>query len=272
MPTRDDEPVKAGMGRHKPALLALVKRYPYQSAGAAFVVLALGVVTGLYLPRGSGYDLEARVDAYRKSEARLSPVDRHLNVGRRIDELNDWVDDPACIRLSQERQDFVRGRRRELVAYLSFAQRLAKVADPAKVTSEEELKSLRQTVEALKIPKEYEEDWRGTEPSILYRDLADDAEAIASTLTRVLLDYQMVIDDGRRVLETTAEPRLPARAQAVLDQSSQLPHPKNDLDKPIPGSRRVKYATILQFADIQELCERQWLEVEAKLRPLAVKQ
>jgi hypothetical protein len=271
MPTRGDEPVKASVGRHKPAVFALVKRYPYQSAGAAVGVLALGVVTGLLLPRGRGSDVEARVDAFRKTETRLSPADRHLNVSRQVEEISDWIDDPSFAKLSQEKQDFVQARRREFVAYLSLGQRLSKATDPANVTSEDELKNVRRTIESLKIPKEYEEEWRGTEHGMRYKEMADDYEAIAATLSKIRSAYQKVIDDGRRVLETAAEPKLPARAQAVLDMSTEIPKPSRDSDKPIPGSIRVTFATIFQFADIQDLCEQQWPEIEAKLRPLAGK-
>ncbi|MCS6852218.1 MAG: hypothetical protein NZ700_13730, partial [Gemmataceae bacterium] len=209
--------------------------------------------------------LETEVGHFRASE-QAQPVGlRYRHVARKIEELAALQADPDFERLPQEQQDYVRDRLEELRAFEEFERRVNELTDPRDVAQEGQLHQLHEAVEQLAAFPGRRPEWDETEAGRRWQLWRTDTAALLAAVRQTREGYQRVLEEGVRVLLRKDEANLPSRARAVLDRCRQLPHPVQDRDRLIPGSRRLTYAGVFRFPTVAETVRRWDEEVRKKL-------
>jgi hypothetical protein len=257
-------------GNTAPSVGALVKKYPIRAAmgGGGILVLAAAAALGLFGRGGSEAALAGRVDAYQSREQAEAPATRHEDVKSKVEELQAVVSDAGFPKLPKTKQDYVRTRLEELKTYRDYEKHLEEVTDPRDARNKEQLEKIERALTQVKVPPEHLVEWNETPAYLRHTEWLEDLQALKTAIEETKKAYQDLVRDGKNVIETAAQPNLPIRAQAVLARAETTPDSKRDHDKPIPRSKRITYATVFLFPDVLELSDRQWKEIERRLKPL----
>jgi len=264
------EPGKSGGAGREARAQSSPQQNPIWAMAAIGGIVLVGIITALNIPRSGGKAalLEEQVHSQREREQQLGPAGRHKDIETQIEDLRAFRNDTGFANLTPAKQEYVRARLQELVAYREYEKKLAAITDPKDAHNEEQLERGRAELAELKVPAEYLVEWSDTEADVRHRELVADARALKSALEQCRKTYQDLIRDGKKVIETAAEANLPRRARDVLDRANALPHPSRDQDRLIPGSSRITYATVFDFPDVKMLVSTQWQGIEDSLKPL----
>jgi hypothetical protein len=212
--------------------------------------------------------LASQVDALQARDAQEGPSARHDQVRTRIGELEELSAQPDFSKLSKDRQEYLKGRLKELTAYQDYETKLEQIRDPKDARTDEQLDRIKANLVKLGIPPAYQTEWEGTAAQSRHTERLQDTKALAAAVAETSEMYRGLVQDGQKVIETPAEANLPARAEAVLRRAAAAPQPDRDRDKPIPGSTRVCYASVFGFPELADLATRRWKQVEERLKPL----
>lgn len=239
------------------------------AAGAIVIIAGFIVTLLMHRPQPATHALEAQVDRQRAQEQDQSPKTRHKQVKARIEELILLMKDPAFATLSAEKQDYVADRLKEMQAYRTFEEQVDAIPDPIEARDDNQLQSIKERVNALAPPEQYQRDWLQTDASTRLAERKEDVDALTRAAADTRQAYQKLIQEGTQVLDQKNEPNLPRRAKEVLDKARTLPDPKSDRDKLVPGSKRIPYSTVFGFAGIEPMYQQWDEEVKKKLQPFA---
>jgi hypothetical protein len=238
------------------------------SVGALAVLASIFVVLVFTSSRRIPSPLETAVDRVRSQEQAQSPAGRLRNPQVRITELNRLVQDPAFVTLPETKQEYVRNRLRELKTYHEYETALQGIASPHTATTLEQLDQIEASLRGLPVPEAYRGDWALSEAGRQHADWLEDVGVLRTAIKLVVGWYQERTRRGTQVLKESRKPDLPDRARAVLKDAASPPFPEKDLDRPVPGSKRVTYATVFGFRSVTE-ARASWQAVREKLEPAA---
>lgn len=242
---------------------------PLQDHGKWLGILAVVAAVGSAILFGHhaspANPLIERVNSFQARDQEQDVRARHQDVEKKIEELAALVNEPKFNDLLQAKQDFVRGRLRELRAYRDYRNQLGGIANPRAAQGEDELKKIRNNLNGLQAPSEYLVEWSQTEAGERHSALLKEAQALETAALDVRSGYQKLIEDGTRVVKEKDKLDLPGRARAVLDRAKELPSP----EQPIPGVEGMTHATVFQFPTIANLYQ-QWKKSAATLQSLAM--
>jgi hypothetical protein len=236
------------------------------------ILLALvGLPTGVYLsrPDANPNTLEAQIETQRIQAEALTPRQRHEDFKKKLDELKALENDPNFATVSATKQEYVRGRIRELQAFDAFAQKVSQLAEPKTVGGDESLQALKIMLAAVAIPAEYQTEWSDAATHARYAAILEEFKALEAAVQNTRAGLEDLVQSGKRVLEQSAEPNLPRRAKEVLLRAKQLPDPTLDGEKLIPASKDIRFATVFGFASIRNLYERDWRPLRETLEKVA---
>jgi hypothetical protein len=213
--------------------------------------------------------LEKQVDEFLAQEQEEGPANRLQQPERKIDELTSLQDDAAFARLPKEKQDAVQDRLRELRAFQDFQRRLSAIFEPKQARNQGQLRGILSQLNELKIPEEYQTEWKRTETGQRYNDWREDAKALDRAVTEVRDKLQSLIQEGNNVLMNRNAPDLPGRARKVLDKAANL---KLEVIRStwLPGSMGP-FDSKLKLHDIAEVdsAYKQWSKIRTTLESVA---
>lgn len=212
--------------------------------------------------------LDQVVDRFLESERAQSPAERHQDVEKRIRHLLGLREAPGFDKLARAQKDAVMNRLQELREYEDYAAELKKVDDPRTARSDAQLRAIHDSLTALRVPAAYLTEWPGTPAHDQHTEWRTDAESLQKSVKTLSGDYQQLTKDAQRVLDTAGDANLPQRARSVLARANDVQSVEKRQAEPIPGSRRVTFATVLQFPSVAEARQR-WLKVRKTLEDLA---
>jgi NADH dehydrogenase/NADH:ubiquinone oxidoreductase subunit G len=211
---------------------------------------------------------EQVVDRFLEHDRQASNAERHQEVDKKITRLLALTAMPGFGQLPKPKQDAIRNRHRELRDYQEYEKNLARLDDPRKARTEEQLKKIKTSLTELRVPPEYLTEWSGTLARDQHTERLAECEALEKAVRHTVEGYQQLLREGQLVLKQSAEPRLPQRAKEVLDRARELPDPKRGQADFIPDTRRIPYTAVFQFSGMSEL-HGQWLKLRKTLEDLA---
>ncbi len=246
------------------------RRLAWTVAGSigALTVLLIALAALLLTRRSSPTALENAVDRYRSQELALPPAARLRTPTNRIVELSRFRGDPAFGQLPDAKQVYVMERLRELHAFQDYEATLEKIPSPHSAATFEQLSHIEASLTALRVPDEYRVEWGMTDAGRQQQEWLEDIAAIRATAREVIAWCDRQTERGVAVLAEADKPELPARAAKVLKEASSPPFPQKDLDRLVPGSRRVSFGTVLGIREVEEARAR-WQAMKDKLEPAA---
>jgi hypothetical protein len=224
----------------------------------------LPVFLVLTRPSEQESDLEAQVRQFRAREQELPPGTLYRQTELRFDRLDVFRKDPAFAQLPDDLKTFVETRMRELKEYDGFAMEVYGLPDPRAARSETELKDASTAIERTAKKLETHPDWKATDAGRALAERREDAAALDKAVQSVIAGYEKLIREGRQVLKDSEKPNLPSRARKVLDAAREVPSPKVDADKPLPGSERLTYTAVFGFDPVKDALRR-WEVVRKEL-------
>ncbi|GIW82141.1 MAG: hypothetical protein KatS3mg105_3948 [Gemmatales bacterium] len=252
------------------------RRLLVTAAGSFLFIAALaGLAVALLLsrPAPTTTKLEQDIRRFKLHEEELSPRARNQRPLDKLSQLRAFAEHKDFPNIHDEYRDYIRDRIKELEAYRIFADKLNQVPDPAEARTERELDAIRQKLDAITPPSEYAELWSQSQAMEFKQTMLKEIEAMKSELARIILGYDKLVRDGRKVLDESKKPMLPARAKKVVDYAKTLPSFETDYNKTIQGSQRIRYGVLFEFDDVRRLL-KEWqtelkepLELAASLLP-----
>jgi len=234
------------------------------------VAAAVGVAVGvpaLFFGSRPG-PLDSRVESFQAREQAEEPAARYRDLDKKTQELEGIANDAHFSRLSSQKQDYVRGRLAEWRVYQDYEKALDQVPGPDTARDGAQLQQIRKKLSEMAVPAEYRADWSRTDAVRRHGERLADVRALEAAVSEVRKGYQRLADEGVEVVRNKEAPDLPGRARQVLRKAKKLPDPHADRDKAIPGSVRVTYATVFQFAEVAPVYA-EWERVKKSLEPIA---
>jgi hypothetical protein len=245
------------------------RRLLWTVAGTTGLLVVLGTLAATLLVNrfaGPASRLESRVNKYQARDQEQSRAAWHLHLNSNLDELTALATDPHFSQLTEEQQDFVRGRLKELTAYRDYEKKLDQVGNPKDVRTEEQLRRIKESLVRLAVPEEY--DWHQTEASRRRENWLQDCDDLEDAIRRVKKEYELLIQKGQEVLDKKKEANLPKRAKDVLDFARSFPDPDRDKNRPVREAARVTYGTVLGVLSVEDTYLK-WKKIKEELEPFA---
>lgn len=236
------------------------RRLAWTVTGTAGAVALMGALAGglvyyriNYEPDPGTRRLAAQVDRYRAEEGPTASARLREPLQQKISTLADFVADADFDQLPESSRDYVRGRLDELKEYRAYKEAVQQV-HPEAVRSEVELDRVEDTLtNRLALPAAYREDWGQTDAARLRDRLLGESEALRRAVAGAKAWYQgqtaraeaLRTFAGGKPGNARAWREWEAQAGGVLDMS--FPHAEGQA---LPGSDRLTYGTVLQFATV----------------------
>ena len=141
------EPGKSGGAGREARAQSSPQQNPIWAMAAIGGIVLVGIITALNIPRSGGKAalLEEQVHSQREREQQLGPAGRHKDIETQIEDLRAFRNDTGFANLTPAKQEYVRARLQELVAYREYEKKLAAITDPKDAHNEEQLERGRGT-------------------------------------------------------------------------------------------------------------------------------
>lgn len=237
--------------------------------GSICLVLLMGLLAAVlfaYRQRDVPSQLEIQVDRYRVRTGELSPQASYRNVKAKIKEVKELQEANGFDKLPEDKRRYVEDRLHQLLAYETFEAAVNAIPDP-RYGPERALEGIQQALRHAAELAEGHPDWSETEAGQRLAELRDDLNALTATIKKTKDDYLELIKEANLIIETKDEGKLGTRVTAVLRRARELPNPKDDGLRPIPGSRRIDFGMIFRFDSVVSTWE-QWQDVKSRLETL----
>lgn len=149
-----------------------------------------------------------------------------------------------------------------------YESQMADIHDPKDARTKEELDWTLDHLQRLTVPDELQVRWSKSDAGKRHGEWLADAKALDHAAHDITKGWNLLVEEGAKVLRNKDAPNLPRRAKEVLDKSEELVSLTRNKDQLLPGSKRLTYGTVVQIADVKN-AEQEWHVVRAKLVPLA---
>lgn len=215
---------------------------------AAMIALSAALVLNRQQEEPAVQELATKVESYRAREAQTPSSRLRGPLQRKISELTELETDPHFSRLSQDKQDYVRTRLRELQDYRVYQEKLAALPRIDQLHSERELAAEETDLMHLTLPPEHQSDWSQTDGALFRAQLLDDLKALRKAVAQAEDWYDSLIRRGQELWTFAGSaPGVPLswldwqrKVRALLAEADAPPHHPADR---LPDSS-VVYGTV----------------------------
>jgi hypothetical protein len=247
------------------------KRLTWTIAGAAGIVMTLGLVSGALIshrvePKSSA--LAAKVETLRLVEESKPPADRLRGaLQRKLGELRDLKNDPGFDKLPPTDRQFVQDRIEEVEAYIDYRTKLRHV-HVAEVQKEIELNLIETRLkDELAPPAKYAEAWRHTPAALLRTNLLKDIAGLRLALGDTEEWYRRRINQAEELRTFTRGKPSDAPSWeewlGTVDRLVQQKFPHAETEE-LPGTNAVNYGVVLRTDRVSQLAQ-DWEPVKERL-------
>ncbi|QVL33091.1 hypothetical protein KIH39_04020 [Telmatocola sphagniphila] len=230
------------------------------TSAVALALLLLGVGV-LVVTQTSDVQLalEAKVDGFQAREGQTASSRlAGAQLSKKRSELLELRNDPEFEQLARDKQNYIAKHLEEIEAYIQLRDDLARLSQPVKTRSLDDLNRLEESLKNLSLPKTFEKDWAQTEVVQAREKYLSEIPTLRTAVTDARQFFSRLKNRGNELLFVTElTPEWDSNFRKLQVDSNGSPFASGD---------RLKLAA-LDFREV-EVLRSEWNRALEKLRTI----